>query len=230
MATFKRVDGDYSITTVNSTDNVNITTHTVHVYGNLDVVGNVTYIESTELKVDDPFITVAANNVGAGNSAAFPNQGLVTQTGGNTFAGLRFHNDTGEWQISASVDAAGEPISAYQPIGVATAGLPGGPLDSIQYNAGSGTFGGNSGFTYDVANAQVQLTSTELLIQSANASIDGAVVLANIATVPAAAVANSVQLFHNAAGSGGTGLWFQDPATSDELVSKSKAIVFSIIF
>lgn len=230
MATFKRVDGDYSITTVNSTDNVNITTHTVHVYGNLDVVGNVTYIESTELKVDDPFITVAANNVGTGNSAAFPNQGLVTQTGGNTFAGLRFHNDTGEWQISASVDAAGAPISAYQPIGLATAGIPGGPVESIQYNAGSGTFGGNSGFTYDVANAQVQLTSTDLLVTAANATIDGAVVLANIGTVPAVAVANSVQLFHNAAGAGQSGVWFQDTTTSDELISRRRAVFYSLIF
>lgn len=230
MSTVKRIDGDYVITTVNAVDNVTITAHTVRVQGNLDVMGNVTYIESTELLVDDPFITVAANNSGSGNSAVFANQGLVAQTGGNTFAGLRFHNDTGEWQISASVDADGAPISAYQPIGVATAGIPGGPTNSIQFNAGSGTFGGNAGFTYDVANVQVQLTSTELAITAANVTIDGALVLANIVTVPGLAAANSVQLFHNAAGAGDSGVWFQDTVTSDELISRRKAVFYSLIF
>ena len=42
MATHKRVDGTYYIETVNSDDNVEITTHTVKVFGNLDVQGNIT--------------------------------------------------------------------------------------------------------------------------------------------------------------------------------------------
>jgi hypothetical protein len=230
MATYKRIDGDYSITTLNSADNVHITTHTVKVHGNLDVLGNITYIESTDLLVDDPFITVAANNSGSGSGASFPNQGLVAQTGGNSFAGLRFHNDTGEWQISASVDANGAPITAYQPIGIATAGLPGGPINSIQYNAGSGVFGGNSEFSYSAANSTVTLDQTLLDLVDANIQVDGSLILANIATAPVSPVANSVQVYHNQAGSGGTGVYFQDSSTSDELVSKSKAIVFSIIF
>ena len=51
----------------------------------------------------------------------------------------------------------------------------------------------------------------------------------NIATAPTA-VANSVAVFHNAEGSGGTGLYVKSPSVEDELVSKSKAIVFAIIF
>jgi hypothetical protein len=37
-------------------------------------------------------------------------------------------------------------------------------------------------------------------------------------------------LYGNIAGSGGTGVYFVDGSTSDELVSKSKAIVYGIIF
>ena len=38
MTTYKRIDGDYNITTINSNDNVNVTTNTLNIYGNLDVL------------------------------------------------------------------------------------------------------------------------------------------------------------------------------------------------
>jgi hypothetical protein len=43
-------------------------------------------------------------------------------------------------------------------------------------------------------------------------------------------VANTVAIFSNAIGSGGTGLYFTSNSANDELVSKSADIVFSIIF
>jgi hypothetical protein len=45
-----------------------------------------------------------------------------------------------------------------------------------------------------------------------------------------AKVANAVVIFSNAVSAGGTGVYFTSAAAADELVSKSKAIVFSIIF
>lgn len=216
MASVKRVNGDYTITTVSSSDNVFINTHTVTINGNLDVVGNVTYIETSELKIDDPFITVAANNTGVDQSAAlFQNQGLVTQTSANTFAGLRFNNSALEWEISANVYANGDPITSYQAIGLATAGTVGGPLYSVQYHDAGNVFGGASYYSVDAANSRIQLTGDQLF--------------GNIGTAPTA-VANSVALYHNQAGSGGTGLYVKSLAVEDELVSKTKAIVFGIIF
>lgn len=220
MTTHKRIDGDYVITGIQSSDNVVINTHTLEVNGNLSVRGNLTYIEVSELKVDDPFITVAANNSGTGNSAAFPNQGLVAQTGTGTFAGLRFHNDTGEWQISSDVSADGAPISSYQPIGISTAGLPAGPINSVQYNAGNDEFGGQAEFLVDFANASLFL--------------DAPMSFGNLSDQPPSngnIRANTVYLYHSSEGSGGTGLYFEsDIKPRDELVSKTKAIIFSIIF
>jgi hypothetical protein len=43
-------------------------------------------------------------------------------------------------------------------------------------------------------------------------------------------LANTVTIYSNTVGSGGTGVYFTSPQASDELVSKSAAIVFSIIF
>ena len=113
MSTYKRIDGDYNITTINSDDDINITTNTVTINGNLNVVGELTYIEVNELKVDDPFILVAANNTGSFASPTFPDQGLVTQTSSGTYAGIRFDNGNATWQISPSVYSNGAPIVAY---------------------------------------------------------------------------------------------------------------------
>jgi hypothetical protein len=215
MATYKRIDGDYNITTINSSDNVVVTTHTLTVNGNLNVKGELTYIEVTELKVDDPFILVAANNAGSFGSPTYPDQGLVTQTSANTFAGIRFDNANSAWQISPSVDANGAPITAYANI-AAGSGVtdPGGPNNSVQFNNG-GVFGGDADYSFDAANVRVTL--------------NGAQNYGNIGTAPSA-VANTVSVYHNAQGSGGTGLYVKSPIVEDELVSKTKAIVFGIIF
>jgi hypothetical protein len=38
-------------------------------------------------------------------------------------------------------------------------GLPGGPANTVQYNAGSGTFGGDPNFTFDAANSTLTITN-----------------------------------------------------------------------
>lgn len=205
MATHKRVDGTYYINTVNSDDNVEITTHTVKVFGNLDVEGNVTYINTTELDITDPFITLAANNTGS-----YSNVGILTQktSGPATYASLRWNTTSGTWQISPDNVTFANIASGN------TATLPGGVSTNIQFN-NVGAFGGNVNFSFDTANARVTL--------------QGHQAFGNTATAPAA-VANCVAVYHNVQGSGGTGLYVKSAAVQDELVSKSKAIVFAIIF
>jgi len=214
MPTYKRVDGDYNITTLNSQDNVNITTNTVVIDGNLAVQGNVTYIDVTELKIADPFITVAANNSGNISTAIFQEQGLVAQTSSNTYAGLRFDNATLTWQISSNVAANGAPISAYQTLADSGSASPGAPDTAIQYNSAN-SFAGSSDFLFDAGNAKVTL--------------DGHQVFGNISVAPSS-VANSVAVYHNQQGPGGSGLFVKSATVEDELVSKTRAIAFGIIF
>jgi len=217
MTAYKRTLGDYNIISIDPSagDNLNIVTHTVNLTGNLDVTGNVTYINVNDLTVDDPFITVAGNNAGSGNAATFPQQGLVAQTGSASYAGLRFNNVSNTWEISPSVAGNGAPITSYQAIGTASAGSAAGPLTAIQFKDVGNVFGGNASFTFDYANSKVTLTGHQ--------------VFGNIGTAPTA-VANSVAIYNNIEGSGGTGLYVKSPTVQDELVSKSKAIVFAIIF
>lgn len=152
-----------------------------------------------------PFITVAANNTG--NLYAM---GLIAQTGPTTYAGLRYDSILGSWQTSTDVYANGEPVTSYANI---FSGNIGGSNTQIQFN-GSGQFTGNANFTFDYANSQVYLKGTQAFGNTATPTN----------------VSNAVTVYSNAVGSGGTGLYITSSAAADELVSKSKAIVFAIIF
>jgi len=201
MATVKNTSDDYTITVADGLG-------TMTVNANLNVIGNITYIDSTELRVTDPFITVAYDNNGALQS-----MGLVAQKSLTTWAGLRFNTVSGDWEISPAVDADGGPVTPYVPI--STGGInPGLPFNSVQYN-GSGTFSGDAAFTFDAGNAKVNIT--------------GQLVLANIVSTPAA-TPNVAALYNKAEGAGGTGVYVISPTVNDELVSRAKAIVFGIIF
>ena len=205
MATHKRVDGTYYINTVNSDDNVEITTHTVKVFGNLDVQGNITYIDTTELEITDPFITLAANNAGT-----YSNVGILAQqtSSPDVYAALRYNVTVAAWQISNDNSTFANIVT-----GSGTT-PPGGANTEVQFNNG-GTFGASSNLSF------INTTNKLTLL--------GHQVFGNIATAPAN-VANAVAVYNNAVGSGGTGLYVQSSSVSDELVSKSKAIVFAIIF
>lgn len=121
MATYTRVSGDYNIVSIDPTvDNVNVTTSSLNVTGNLNVAGNITYITVESFTVDDPFITIAGNNSGSLGTAPYQEQGIVTRTSGSTYAGIRFDNGTQEWQISDSVYSNGAPITSYVAISTYT--------------------------------------------------------------------------------------------------------------
>ena len=201
MATVKNTSDDYTITVA---DGLGLLT----INADLDVVGNITYIDSSELRVTDPFITVAYDNNGAIQS-----MGLVAQKSTTTYAGLRFNTVAGDWEISPAVDAAGGAITPYSTISTGGSS-PGLPFNSVQFN-GAGTFTGNSAFTFDAGNAKVNIT--------------GQLVLANIVSTPAT-TPNVAALYNKQVGSGGTGVYVISPEVNEELVSKTKAIVFGIIF
>ena len=201
MATYKNISSDWYIS-------VDSGVGTIYVDGNLDITGNVTYV--SELAVNDAFIIVAANNTGTVTS-----MGLVaTRVANTSFAGLRYDATANAWQISTSVAANGAPVAAYANIVTGTGTTPpGGANTEIQFN-NSGAFGATANLTFD--------TSTRRL------TLAGHQVFANTATP--ANVANSVALYSNIVGTGGTGLYFTSASANDELVSKTKAIVFGIIF
>ena len=204
MSTYKNISGDWEITVENGIGNVIIN-------GNLDVFGNITYVE--ELEVNDAFIVVAGNNTGTVSS-----MGLVAQKTLSTYAGLRFNTVANAWQISTSVDVNGDPVGPYSNI-VAGGGaaLVAGANTQVQFNNG-GDFGASANLTFD-------FSANKLTVQ-------GHQVLGNIGTAPTA-TANAVTLYNQAQGTGGTGLYVVGTSptiANDELVSLTKSRLLAIIF
>lgn len=212
MNTKKRIDGDYYIETINATDMVHIASNT-EIDGNLTVNGNVTYINTEQLDVKDPFVMVNMSNTATYAS----NAGLLTHKTATTFAGIRYNTNDNKWELSTSTGTTGE-TGTWSEIGTAAAGSVAGANTQVQFNA-SGSFGASSNFTF---------TDTSQLNVTGNINLTTGLQLADSA-VPGA-VTDTTVLHGGVAGSGGTGVYFVDGTTTDELVSKSKAIVFGIIF
>lgn len=167
--------------------------------------GNVTY--NVPAVTVSPFLTVASNN-----SGSLTDMGLLAQTGPTSFAGLRFDVAANAWQISSQVDANGAPIASYVTLATGNS-LVGGSNTQIQFND-DGSLGGNTKYTFNKTTGVVTLTGSQVLGNTATPSIPS----------------NAVAMYSNAVGGGGTGLYVLSNTVSDELVSKSKAIVYSIIF
>ena len=201
MSTYKNTSGDLTLT-----GDAGFATLTIN-YANTVFNGSLTY--TGNLTTVDDFIVVAANNTGT-----VTDMGLLGQTGPTTFAGLRFNTTANAWQISTSVTAAGAPIASYSNIATSAGGTtPGGNPGAVQFNNG-GTFGGDDTFLFDSANSYLYTNVSQYL---------------GYQTTPPNE-ANAVAVYSNVIGSGGTGLYFTSNSANDELVSKSAAIVFSIIF
>jgi len=201
MSTYKNTSGDLTLTGDGGAATLTVNYANTVFNGSLTYTGNLTTV--------DDFIVVAANNTGT-----VTEMGLLGQTGPTTFAGLRFNSVANAWQISNSVSSSGAPIASYANLITTTsAAAAAGANTQIQFN-NLGAFGATANLSFDTATNKLFLSGHQ--------------VFANTATP--ANVANAVALYSNAVSSGGTGLYFTSAAANDELVSKSAAIVFAIIF
>lgn len=212
MSTYKNTSGDYYLTVASGNG-------TMYLNGNLNVSGNVTYIDVQELTINDPFITVAGNNTGNLATAAFQSQGLVAQTSNATYAGLRFNNSANAWQISPSVLANGDPVVSYTSL--TTGGSIGGSNTQVQFNDG-GAFAGTANLIFDKVTNQFSV-------------LNGSQVIGNVGSAPTQ-TANAVVLYNIGVGAGNTGVYVigtngaNTVTSNDELISATRARLYSIIY
>jgi hypothetical protein len=211
MATYKRVDGDYNIVTVNAPDRVTIETHTLEIQGNLDVTGNLTYINVSELNISDPFIVLNSSNT----DTYLANAGVLTHIDSTTFAGIRYNTDSGEWEVSTNTGTSGETGTWIRLATGNVVSAAAGANTQIQYN-NSGNFGASDKFSFTEPTGQLQL--------------DGYQSFFSLGISVPAAVIDGVSVYHTQDAGGGTGLYVRTATSSEELISKAKAIAYSIIF
>lgn len=204
MATVKRVNTDYTIQSINN-DDVIIDAGELRVNGNLVVIGDTTTVTTTETAITDNIITLNSGETGSGITLG--NAGIAVDRGLLPGVALAYNEITDTWQLS-------NDGTTFANIAVVTSGTTFAVIDDPAPELG--------------ANLN---TSTFAVYSSADTIQFDSKLQINHTTGNVANVANSVIVYSSVAGSGGTGIYVSNEQTqNDELVSKRKATVFSIIF
>lgn len=253
MATVKRITGANG-----NTAPWDIYSNVVTIHGNLNVVGNTYYIDSTVTTLGNAYFYLNVNDTGPGVTTG--NSGIVVNRGtsngyangspvGNTY--WVWNEATTAWRGTANGSVAlvqgANGSSAFDLINFYTlstfGGAAAGANTTVQYNNG-GTLLGNSNFTFSDGNLNFYstrigngniTTSTSNVDLTLSALGNGVVYVNDIlklsfqSTAPSN-IASTVQLFANTVGGGGTGLFVVNSGTGDELITKTKATVLSLIF
>jgi phage baseplate assembly protein gpV len=184
-------------------------------------------------------MTLNSGETGAGITQG--NSGIIISRGTSANAVWQYSEISSRFEglIGANLSAirAASPVNSDD---VVTKGYlqslpssqPGGSSQSVQYSNGT-SFLGDSTLRYNwvsgvFAVGNLQLTTNS--IRNFNGPLQvNSPMLMPYATQPAS-VSSKVTLYANAPGSGGTGLYFVNTSTQDELISKSKATVLALIF
>jgi hypothetical protein len=214
MSTNKRISGDYNLETISG--NVGITSD-VTITGNLTVTGTSTEIVSTDTAITDRVITLNDGETGAGVTGG--TSGIEVDRGSSTNARLVYDESDDRWKI----DSGSGSLVAIATSASGNVGL---------YNIVEDTtpqLGGD----LDVNGQSIISASNGNIVVAPNGSgelqIDGTAIRVENSSAPSAETGYN-KLYAGTVSSGGSGLFFVNDDASDELVSKSKAIVYGIIF
>tara|TARA_B100000029_G_scaffold304554_1_gene297439 strand:- start:61 stop:678 length:618 start_codon:yes stop_codon:yes gene_type:complete len=177
--------------------------------GNLTVNGTTTTITTTDTAIKDRQIVLNDGETGAGVTGRY--SGLEIERGSASNALLVFDETTDTFVIST--DGGSSYGSITQVVDDVTPQL-GGDLDVQGFNIVTAT-----------SNADIHLVPSG----TGRVTVEAPLKLNDQASTPSSA-AGSTLLYAGTAAGGGTGIFFVDGGTSDELVSKSKSIVYGLIF
>jgi hypothetical protein len=208
MSTTKRITGDY---TISATGNVNID-------GNLIVSGTTSTVNTTETTIADRSITLNNGELGAGVTGVY--SGIEVDRGSLDIVALRWNEGITAWELTND----GSSYSAIQ-----TASGSSGYIQDVVDDT-SPQLGGNldvNGRTITSAsNGDVTITADG----SGQLKLDKVVSLQDQGSAPGATAGYNKLYSSSTQGGGGTGLYFVNSTTTDELASRSKSIVYSLIF
>jgi len=214
MSTNKKISGDYNIETISG--NVGITSDVV-ITGNLTVTGTSTEIVSTDTAITDRVITLNDGETGAGVTGG--TAGIEIDRGSSTNARLVYDESDDRWKIdSGSGSLVAIATSAGGGVGITEV-----VEDTTPQLGGDLDVNGQSIISASNGNIVVAPNGTGEL------QIDGTAIRVENSSAPSAETGYN-KLYAGTVSSGGSGLFFVNDDASDELVSKSKAIVYGIIF
>ena len=222
MATTKRLSSSYTVHTINgdaitldtrSDVNDNASSSDIWVYGNLHVsgdtiLGNVTDVSSTNLAVEDNVITLNKGETGPGVTQG--QAGVEVDRGTQPTVALRWFEPYQKWQIT--VDG-----SIYANIATSVSGsYLTAVIEDLDPHLGG--------------NLNVNGFSIVSTVPDQNISFNAPLQFLTQSTAPTIQ-ANNTLLYAALSTGGGTGLYISNTEFANrELISKKKALAYSIIF
>ena len=213
MSQTKRIGGDYTIVASGGTTIDSALTVT----GNLTVTGTTTTVSTTNTEIEDKIVVYNSGESGAGVQGTGIS-GIEIDRGSVANAQLVFDESDDKFKISTDGGVSFTNLLVTSSTGLTevvqdTSPQLGGDLDTNGFN---------------IISARTNEDINVIPSGTGNLVIDSAIRL-NDQSAPSA-VTNATLLYSATAAGGGSGVFFVDGSTSDELVSKSKAIVYGLIF
>lgn len=211
--------------TIKSSGNITLSANnTVFVETNLTVAGNLaingttTSVNTTNTNVTDRVITLNKGETGPGVTGPNDVSGIEVDRGASAKATLRWNETLEHWEISDKDGNFAE---------ITTAAGGGGYLTAVVDDT-SPELGAN----LDLNNKNVEGAGNINI----NGAIDatGNITGGNLQTAGSLVVglgtANELEIYAQPVGLSGTGIWYTNATETAELISKKKAIIYSIIF
>lgn len=200
-----RFNGHYTFQGADTTSNVVMNTHSLVVNGNMVVTGTTTAVESTNTVITDNIITLNKGETGAGVTAIY--SGIEIDRGSDPTVKLRWNESLTRWELTTDG-------STYTPITTGSVGITKVSDDTAPQ------LGGN----LDVLTHSIFSSNDELIRHDTNVAI------MNTTVAPSYYSGYNVVYAQPPSG-GGSGIFVTNSTTQQqELVTKSKALAFSIIF
>lgn len=242
MAETKRINDTYTIKAP-----------TIIIDGDLQILGERTVSDVQDTTINDNTILLNSGETGAG--ITYGTSGIEIERGSEPNVSIVYDDtidkfqvllDTSLTNIQVANPIANQDAATKQYVDSASGGAVTGAAgveNSLQFNTG-GLFDGDSNLLYDgtsltvgntnISTGAITVDNTDGNLElSANGNgtlyVRSVVRMENESSDPAG-IAGSNQLYAKATGEGGSGIYFSNTDTADELVSKRKAIVFGIVF
>jgi hypothetical protein len=222
MSIIKNVSGPYTINTINHDDPIILDSNVVIINGNLQVIGNTTTISSTNTDIGDNTIIL---NKGGGGGAGVVLGSAGIQIDRTDYAGsglanvsLRWNETTDTWQVT------NDGTTYYSIVATTTANTR--LVDDLNPQLGANL--NTAGFAiknYDSDNVYI---NPVLALQ-----LDGNIQIKKLVNFPQPTIVPHYNIITSSnVGTGGTGLYItnDEGITNQELITKSRAVVYSIIF
>ena len=242
MAEVKKINDQYTIKAP-----------TIIIDGDLQVLGTRTESDVQDTTINDNTIILNSGETGAG--ITFGTSGIEIERGSLTNVSFVYDDSIDKFKalegstlinIQVATPVTSNDAATKNYVDTAAGGAvtsAAGVENSIQFNT-SGGFDGDSNLLYDGTSLTVgntNISTGAITVDNTNGNLElsangtgtlyarSVVRMENEASDPTG-IAGSNQLYAKATGEGGSGIYFSNTDNTDELVSKSKAIVFGIIF